>query len=244
MSLFWQILIFSALGGAAALVGSALLLINESWARKISIYLISFATGIILAIAFLELLPESLHNFKGGEPFFYVLCGIVLFFLLEKSMIWYHCHGEETCELHVAGPMSLLGDAIHNFSDGIIIAISFLANYTTGLATAIAIVLHEIPQEVSDFSILLHSGMKRSRALFLNVLVALAAPVGAVATFAFSGYFKENLGLTLALAAGGLIYIAVADLIPQLHKVTSPGKSILQILFFILGNLAGWWLAR
>lgn len=242
MSLLGQIIIFSSLGGVGAMIGSWMLLWNEKFAKRFSIYLISFATGIILSIAFLDLFPESVANVATGNPFLFVLIGICIFFILEKSMIWYHCHGEEECELHTAGPMSLLGDALHNFGDGIIIATAFLANSITGVYVALAIVLHEIPQEISDFSILLHSGMEKKKAFIYNLVVAFTAPLGALFTYYYSDFFRAHLGATLALAAGGLMYIAIADLIPQLHKVTNPVKSIIQILLFLLGIIAGYYL--
>ncbi|PJE58409.1 MAG: ZIP zinc transporter [Candidatus Portnoybacteria bacterium CG10_big_fil_rev_8_21_14_0_10_36_7] len=242
MSLLGQILIFSSLGGVGALVGSGLLLWNEKLTRRFSIYLISFATGIILSVAFLDLLPESVSNMSLGNPFLFVLIGICAFFILEKSMVWYHCHGENECELHTSGPMSLIGDALHNFGDGIIIAIAFLANSITGVYVALAIVLHEIPQEISDFSILLHNGMDKKRALIYNLMVAFTAPLGALVTYYYADFFRANLGATLALAAGGLMYIAIADLIPQLHKITSSLKSIIQVVLFMAGIIAGYYL--
>lgn len=212
-------------------------------AQRINV-LISYAIGALLGAAFLEILP---HAFEHGDPrrmAATVLFGIMVFFVLEKLVLWRHCHHDH-CEAHDAqapahdhgrsGLLILVGDTFHNFVDGILIAAAFLQSTELGIVTALAIIAHEIPQEVGDYLILLHSGYSRMKALAFNLLSSLATLVGALlAYFALSG-MEEWIPTLLGLAAASMIYVAVADLIPGLHKRTDLKATIQQVLLISLG---------
>ena len=223
-----------------SLVGILALSIKTKNLRKILIYLISFSAGALFGDAFIHLIPELIEKQQALtlSISLYILLGIILFFILEKFIHWQHCHSHMIDEKHVHpfAYTNLVGDAFHNFLDGIIIASSYLISIPTGIATTLAVLLHEIPQEVGDFGILLHAGFKKSKALLLNFLSALAAFLGAIITILL-GSSIENLEMFLIpIAAGGFIYIAGSDLIPELHKDSDKlVKSLLQLLAFIMG---------
>lgn len=226
------IIIFSLAGSLLSLSGGILLLLRQNLIHRLSLGLVSFAAGSLLAAAFLDLLPEA----ETEEKFFYALLGMIFFFLIEKLFIWYHCHHGE-CHGHPYTQMILLGDAIHNFIDGIIIAVSFLVNFSLGVITSIAVIAHEIPQEIGDFGVLSHGGMKRKNIILFNVLTALTTLLAALLTYHLAFYFKNSLPFLLAFAAGGFIYIAAADLIPEIHRERNWRKIIEQIIFMLLGIL-------
>src|SRR3989344_1722071 len=223
-----------------SLIGIAALSIKSKRLQKFLIYVISFSAGALLGDAFIHLIPEiSKPAGLTIQISVYILAGIILFFILEKILHWQHCHEPETkSHIHPFAYINLVGDAFHNFLDGIIIAASYLISVPVGLATTIAVVFHEIPQEIGDFSILIHGGFSKSKALALNFLSALAAILGAILTL-WLGSTITNLEIILtAIAAGGFIYIASSDLIPELHKhSTKLSLSLLQLIAFILGIL-------
>lgn len=160
---------------------------------------------------------------------------MVLFFFLEKLLLWRHCHGEE-CEVHAAaGPLIIVGDAFHNLVDGLVISATFLTSVQLGVATSLAIISHEIPQEVGDFAILLHSGYSKSRAMLYNLLSSLASLVGAVMAYFFLKEVQSVTPYLMALAASSFIYIATVDLIPELHRKSSPGAAIRQLALMLAG---------
>jgi len=204
--------------------------------NNILFILIGFATGGLLGGAFFHLLPEALE--KSSNPtltFLYVILGFIIFFILERYIHWRHCHKEGKCDVHVVSYLSLMGDGIHNLIDGMIIATSFQVNISFGLITTLAIILHEIPQEIGDFGVLVYGGLSKLKALFYNFLSALTAIIGV-----FIGYFLttsiENFSsVLLPIAAGGFIYIAASDLVPELHKEPNLKKSTLAIITFIFG---------
>lgn len=222
-----------------AFIGLISLSVNEKILRKILLYLISFAAGALFGGAFLHLIPEAVES--GFENIWiYVLLGIVLFFILEKIIQWHHCHKSVTegqnC-IHSFAYMNLIGDGLHNFIDGLVIAASYLVSIPVGFATTVAVVLHEIPQEIGDFGVLVHGGFSRMKALFVNFLSALLAILGAIVALWLGG-FIENIELILVpIAAGGFIYIAGSDLIPELHKHEGFWKALLQLIAFLLGIL-------
>lgn len=195
--------------------------------------LVSFAAGTLIAVAFLDLIPESVAEINIKSVFYAVISGFFLFFLLEKFLHWRHCH-EEDCKEHPFTYLSLFGDAIHNFFDGMIISASFMTNFSLGFATTLAVVAHEIPQELGDFAILIRGGFTKKRAVLWNFLIALTAFIGALFVY-FVPYNYNLLGILLPFTAGGFIYIAASDLIPEMHKERNPAKFLLQILFFALG---------
>jgi len=209
--------------------------------RKFLIYIISFSAGALFGDAFIHLLPEVVEkNGFGLNISFYFLGGIVLFFILEKVIHWQHCHGEvlEKSHVHPFAYMNLVGDGLHNFLDGVIIGVSYIVSFPAGLATTIAVVLHEIPQEIGDFAILIHGGFSKGKALLLNFASALFAVFGVVLVFLL-GKSVENLAVYLVpVAAGGFVYIAGSDLIPELNKHSDRiSKSLMQLIAFILGIL-------
>jgi len=204
--------------------------------KQFLIYTVSFSAGALFGDAFIHLLPEAVE--VAGFTLFTslsVLGGIVFFFLVEKVIHWRHCHMPITeGHVHPLSMMTLLGDAVHNFLDGIIIGASYLASIPVGIATTIAVVLHEIPQEIADFGVLLHGGFSKGKALFFNFLTALTAIVGAVLVLSLSGVANIT-AFFIPFSAGGFIYIAGADFIPELHKEVALKKSFIQFVMFLLG---------
>ena len=241
MTLIW-ILVASGLSGLVALLLALALVKGKLWSHDRSHDFLSFAAGTLLTVAFLDLLPEAAEAYEaaGGEhaidsAALMVLVGFLLFFSIEKILLWYHCH-EEHCDVHTSTTMVLLGDTFHNFLDGVAIAASFMVSPVVGLATTVAVFIHEIPQEVADFSVLLSGGMKPKRAILFNLLSALASLGGALLAYFFSQVVDGVLPVLLAITAGGFIYIAAADLIPEIHKERDRAKMTRQFGFFLFGS--------
>lgn len=282
----------AAVGLASALVASTFVLLPERVRRALVPHLVSFATGALLGAALIGLLPSAIKGaglWNGHKVGLALLAGLLFFFLLEKFVLWHHCHDEEAhagdpdehdhphagvhhphghahahghghddghalaapgparvaavTQAHreqVTGPMILWGDAFHNVLDGVVIAAAYLTNPALGVATAIAVFTHELPTEIGDIGILLHSGMSRARALLLNGLVSLAAVLGGVLAFYVLGPALKWLPYALAFAAASLLYIAVADLIPGLHRRTEFRATLQQVALILLGLLAIW----
>ena len=248
MNLLLLIIIFTALGGILSVFAASLfLLMPEQQRDNILPHGISFAIGALLAVAFWGLIPHAFSEVDSSQ--FQSLSGTILagllgFFVLEKLLIWRHCHSG-SCEAHIqedrqhnreaAGTLIILGDSIHNFVDGILIAAAFLTDVKLGIVTSLAVAAHEIPQEVGDFAILLHSGYTRSKAFLYNVLASLATVVGGVLAYYGLEDLHGSLPYFLSLAASSFIYIAVADLIPSLHKKTDMKNSLQQIALIAAG---------
>lgn len=213
--------------------------LSERILRKYLFLFISVAAGALLGDAFIHLIPESLAAGGGGPlPAVLVISGIILFFVVEKYLHWHH-HGEDAeSHVHPVGRLILFSDAIHNLLDGIIIAASFMVSVPVGLATTMAVILHEIPQEVGDFAVLVHAGYTRRRALLLNFLSGLCAVFGALLFFLFASLSGLVEGVFLPVIAGGFIYIAIADIIPELQKTKDPRHSFFQLIALILGVAA------
>ena len=222
---------------AISLVGIFTLSIAEKKLEKILLFLVSFSAGTLLGDAFIHLLPEIFAESGFGINIsLSILAGIAIFFLVEKIIHWQHCHHPVTSEhIHSFAINNLIGDGVHNFIDGTIIAASYMISLPVGIATTIAVMIHEIPQEIGDFAVLLHGGFSKKRALILNFITALAAIAGGVITLLIQKYIIHISQFLVPFAAGGFIYIASADLIPELHKETLAKKSFLQFLSFILG---------
>ena len=224
-----------------SLIGIVALSIKVDRLKKFLIYLVAFSAGALFGDAFLHLLPEMIEEgLFSLTSSFLILGGILLFFFVEKVIHWHHCHhvGDNCEHVHSFAIMNLVGDGVHNFIDGIIIAASYLVSLPVGIATTIAVALHEIPQEIGDFGILIHGGFSKARALFWNLASALLAVLGAVITLLVDR-IVENVEIYLVpLAIGGFIYIAGSDLIPELHKEEDTGKSLLQLIALALGILA------
>jgi len=219
-------------------IGAIALTINIKKLNKILIYLVSFAAGALLGDTFLHLIPEISKN-SGLTPnsSFLILAGVGVFFVLEKFAHWQHCHAHMTEENHIHpfAYINLIGDGLHNFIDGLIIAASYLISIPVGIATTTAVALHEIPQEIGDLGVLLHGGFTKGKAILINFLSAIVSIAGAILII-FLGNIIENIQLILIpIAAGSFIYIAGSDLIPELHKETRPAKSFLQLIALIIG---------
>lgn len=242
------IITFSVLGGLlSAAAGGVFLLLGDERRTGLLPHLVSFATGTLLGAAFLGLLPEALDGVAQDGAHWVtlsVLAGLVFFFLLEKMVIWRHCH-EEHCEGHTDNPgadtplavgtLILVGDAIHNFVDGVLIAAAFLSDVRLGVVTSLAVAAHEIPQEIGDLAILLHSGYSRRRAFTYNIAVSFATVAGALCAFVGLSQLQAALPYALAVAASSFIYVAVADLIPGLHARTELRDSVHQVSLMVLG---------
>lgn len=201
---------------------------------KITIFLVSLSAGALIGGAFLHLLPEASEKINSEKLFFIVLAAFVLFFLIEKVFHWRHCH-KENCEIHTFGYMNLVGDFLHNFIDGLVIASVFLVDFKLGIITTLAIALHEIPQEIGDFGVLLHAGFNKTKALALNYIVATAVIFGGIVGYFASFYIGGIIPYLLPIAAGGFIYIASSDLIPEIRKENDFMKSIKSFGIFLLG---------
>jgi zinc and cadmium transporter len=220
-----------------SLVGVFTLSVKEEVIKKYIFLFVSLAVGALLGDAFIHLIPESFEAFDNPLiASLLVIVGMVVFFMLEKFMHWHH-HGDDTQEgtIHPVGKLVLFSDGVHNFIDGVIIGISFLVSVPLGIATTLAVVLHEIPQEIGDFVVLLHAGYTRKRALWLNFLSALVAVLGTLVAFMLGEVGESFINWVLPIAAGGFVYIAMADLVPALHKTKEKNQSFLQIFFLILG---------
>ena len=189
--------------------------------------------------AFLHLLPEATEYNTGLDVFIYVLVGFIIFFIIEKVLHWRHCHKDE-CEIHTFTYMNLIGDSIHNFIDGLIMAASFVVSIPLGVTTTIAISSHEIPQEIGDFGVLIYGGFSKKKALLLNFLVALTAVLGGIIGYFISNLVENATLFILPFAAGGFIYIAATDLIPEIKKELSMKKYMATLSVFILGILFMW----
>ena len=220
-----------------SLVGVFTLSIKEEIFKKYVFLLVSLAVGALLGDAFIHLIPEAFENSRDPLSIsLLIIAGIIIFFAFEKFLHWHH-HGDDAEEhdIHPVGKLILFSDGVHNFIDGVIIGISFLVSIPLGVATTLAVILHEIPQEIGDFAVLLHAGYTRRRALWLNFLSALTAVFGTLVALTLGEANQSFADLILPLAAGGFIYVAVADLIPELHKTKSIKQSFSQIIFLVIG---------
>jgi zinc and cadmium transporter len=235
------IILFSVLGSVGAVLGAALVLIIPENVRKILVVnLISYATGTLLGAVFLGLVPKALAA-ASSDLLAWLLFGLLFFFVLEKLVLWRHCH-VPGCDVHAStGPLLLIGDAFHNFTDGVIIAGAFLLSMPLGIATGLAVISHEIPQELGDFAILLDSGYSRQQALFYNTVSALSTLPGALLAYYFLAPMLQVVPYILLMGAASFLYIALVDLTPYLHRRFGLADSLLQ-LALILAGIATIWL--
>ncbi len=234
MNLIWA-LGASIVVSLISFVGVISLLLKENLLNKILLLLISFSAGALIGGAFLHLIPEAVEKSgHSSEVYLFVIVGFILFFVLEKYLHWRHCH-KGKCEIHMFTYINLVGDGIHNFIDGLIIGSSFVININFGLTTTFAIIMHEIPQEIGDFGILVYGGFNKNKALWYNFLSALTAVLGTLFGYALASASANFLTFLMPVAAGGFIYIAACDLIPELHKQEDIKKATFSMLIFILG---------
>jgi len=238
----WIALGLSVLGGLGGLlIASGVLLIHDPLRSKLVPWLVSYAVGALLGISMMGLLPESLDNLPAARVFATLLGGILLFFILEKLVLWRHCHTHD-CEVHESTVASvMIGDTFHNFVDGAVIGAAVLTSVPLGVSTAIAVAAHEIPQELGDFAILLHAGYSRQKALMLNVLSALASLAGTLGAFLAVDIVPRTLPYFLVIAASSFLYVAMADLIPGLHRGRTDASSLRQIVLIGLGIATMIW---
>ncbi|MFA5155127.1 MAG: ZIP family metal transporter [Patescibacteria group bacterium] len=202
--------------------------------QKITLFLVSLSAGALMGGAFLHLLPEAAQEIETNKLYLIVLIAFISFFFMEKLLFWRHCH-KENCLIHTFGYMNLVGDSLHNFIDGLVIASTFLIDIKLGLVTTLAIAIHEIPQEIGDFGVLIHAGFNKKKALIINYLVALTVVIGGVVGYFASFKLHNIIPYLLPFAAGGFIYIAASDLMPELRKETNLKKSFGSFVIFILG---------
>lgn len=230
-----MVILFALLGSVGAIAGAALLLaFPEAVQRRLLPCLLSYATGTLLGAAFLGMIPRSLASLPPSTAGAAVLGGIVVFFVLEKLVLWRHCH-DESCDAHGGGALILMGDALHNLVDGVMIASAFLTSVPLGVTASLAVIAHEVPQEVGDFAILLDSGYGRARAFGLNLLSSLATLPGAVAGWLWLDGVREAIPYVLAISAASFVYIAIADLVPRLHQRVGPAALLGQGSLMLLG---------
>lgn len=226
--------IVGSLGGL--LTASTYLLLGDTIRLRLVPWLVSYAVGTLVGVALLALVPESLAELAPRPAMISLACGILTFFLLEKAVLWRHCHDDETCHVHSsAASLVIVGDAFHTFVDGALIAAAVLTAVPLGVTTALAVAAHEIPQEVGDVAILLRAGYSRARAFTLNLLAAMGGVLGAVAMVLASRIVPQVLPYVLAFAAGNFLYVAMADLIPGLHRDGGGSGGVRQMLLIGLG---------
>ena len=242
MSIILYIFLAVTLVSLVSLVGIVTVFFREDKFDKALAFLIPLAVGALLGDAFFHLIPEAFEEIENAVQISFLLfLGVISFFFLEKILRWHHHHSisDKISDKHDTpthlGHMVLASDAFHNFIDGVIIAASFLVSIPVGIATTVAVFLHEIPQEIGDFGVLIHSGYSVSRALFLNFCVALFSLLGVIIAVIIGPAVQGFSEAVLPLTAGTFIYIAASDLVPELHKVSDPKKSLLQLLFMLIG---------
>jgi zinc and cadmium transporter len=244
MANYGHIILFSLLGSVISLVGGFILLSKKTWADKLATYATPFAAGALLSAVFLDLLHEGIEKTDPYTVLLSCLVGMVVFFLAERFLRWFHHHHTDN-EVHTDATTSLVvvGDTLHNALDGVAIAASFLVSIPTGIITTIVVATHEIPQEIGDFGLLLKKGFSRRKVIIVNLISALATLVFALATFWMGSEVKIPLGALLGLSAGFLLYIAASDVIPSIHDETPKNKlfdvrPVLLVLGVVIVGLA------
>lgn len=218
MATYAQVIFWSLIGGVFSLIGGALLLKSKKSAQTLAKYATPFAAGALLAAVFLDLLKEGIESAEADQVLLWTMAGVVIFFFAERFLHWFHHHHQDRGHSDPTTSLIVVGDTIHNALDGVAIAASFLISVPTGIVTTLAVAAHEIPQEIGDFGLLLHKGMKRSKVLWVNIASALATTIAAVITFAVGNQDKLPLGFLLGISAGFLLYIAMSDVIPDIHE--------------------------
>lgn len=244
MSTLIYIIIFTVLASLLSLVGGVLLLARKKLSHRLVHGLAAFAAGSLLGVSFLDLLPEAFHYLEEmgleeveGTVFLYVLIGILIFFLLERFIHWFHHHHRDHKNeaLKPVVPLIVFGDGVHNFIDGVVIAATFMVDIRLGMITTLAIIAHELPQEIGDFGLLLHNGVSKMKAFIYNLLSQLTAVLGGIITFFVGGAIEGILPLMIALTSGFFIYIALSDLVPDIHSENKRGFAVMETTLLLLG---------
>ncbi|HJX06239.1 MAG TPA: ZIP family metal transporter [Candidatus Nanoarchaeia archaeon] len=233
--LIW-ILLATIINGLVGLIGIFSLWMNEKLFKKIVMVLVAFSAGALLSGAFFHLLAESLDSLSPARAFAYMMIGFIMFFVVERFLHWHHCHKHGgKCEIHPVSYLIILGDSVHNLIDGIIIGASFLVSIPFGIITTLLIIGHEIPQELGNFGVLVYGGFGKTKALVYSFLAQISCVIGGLLGYVFSSRVEGVIPFILPFAAGGFIYIAASDLIPELHKEPKLMKSLLSFGFFLAG---------
>jgi len=250
LELLYTILVTFAIA-FIAFIGIFTLALKDKILNKILLFLVSLSAGALMGGAFLHLIPEAIHKVSHknhihtdemvGQVLSFVLLGFILFFIIEKVLHWRHCH-KSNCDVHTFHYMNLVGDAIHNFIDGLIIAASFVTSIELGLTTTVAIAAHEIPQEIGDFGVLVYGGFKKKKAIILNFMVALLIVLGGIVGYFISKTVDQAVIFLLPFAAGGFIYIAATDLVPEIKKELDMRKYMITLIVFLCGILIMWFI--
>lgn len=238
MNILFYIIISTFLISLISFVGAAILFLKKELLDKVLLILVAFSAGALMGGAFFHLIPEAIEKAGIGELlniFLYLIFGFCLFFILENFIRWHHHHAKDHPEIMPFSYLVLISDGVHNFIDGLIIAASFIVAVPIGIATALAVALHEIPQEIGDYGILVYGGIKRTKALFLNFLSALTVVFGGLVGFLLYEKIGGSIVFLLPFAAGNFIYIACSDLIPEIKHKTSTKKSIVHFFVFLFG---------
>ena len=241
MNLLYAI-IASIIVSLISLIGVFALAIKDNLLKRLMVFLVAFAAGGLIGGAFFDIIPEASEYVKDiTQLFFYIVLGYTLFFILEKYLHWRHCHSPE-CKIHRLTYLNIIGDIVHNFSDGLILGTIFLLNIKVGVAATLAIVFHEIPHELGNFTVLIYGGFSKLKALLFNFLSALFAIVGTIIGYYCASKISGFAGILLPAAAGGFIYIASCDLVPELHKEEDGKRSALIMVTFIFGIMLMYFL--
>jgi len=217
-----------------SLIGIITLTLNDLMLKRILHLMVGFSAGALMGGAFLHLIPEAVEKSSMGIVSMSVLAGFSAFFIIERFLHWHHCH-DGKCPVHMFTYMNLIGDGVHKFIDGIVIAASFIINVPLGIATTLAVVAHEVPQEITDFGVLIYGGFSKPKALVYNFITATTGVVGAIVGFTISNYTDSFTTILIPFAAGTFIYISASDLIPELHKEVKMKKSLMSFTLFITG---------
>jgi zinc and cadmium transporter len=232
---FFAAIIASSVISVISLIGIVTLFLNDKALKSLLLLFVGLSAGALIGGAFLHILPESLSKTQGaGTVFLSVIAGFTFFFFIEHFMHWRHCHNAQ-CQIHSFAYMNLAGDAVHNFVDGIIIGTSFVVSIPFGIAASTAILMHEIPQELGDFGVLVYGGFSKQKALLFNFITATVCIAGTVIGFVLTEKIAWLPGLLLPMAAGGFIYIASCDLIPEIHRQPDIKKAVISIIMFLVG---------
>lgn len=248
MDVLFSIIVFTSLVSLLGFVGVLTFFLKEKFLNKILLFFVAFSAGALIGDSFLHLLPEALTKFGTGENnilniFLYLIFGFVFFFVFENYINWHHHHTlshSETCTQKPIAYLILFSDGLHNFIDGLIIAAAFLADFSLGIVTLLAVAFHEIPQELGDFAVLVYSGFKKHLALFLNFLSGLTAIFGGILGYFLSKSFENLIIFLLPFAAGSFIYIASSDLIPEIKDAKNPKRATFNFLIFLAGIGLMW----
>lgn len=232
-----KILIATLIISSGSLIGLLILSASDGFLKKILLYLVSLSAGTLMGGAMFHLLPESIEKLGNTIPFYVAVSSFLLFFLIEKLLRWHHCHDQD-CKKHdhqSLGYLNLIGDLVHNFIDGLVIAATFLFNPGIGITTTLAIGIHEIPQEIGDFGVLLHSGFNKQKALIANLAVSLSVVLGGIVGYFSVRSVQSLIPYLLPFAAGGFLYISASDLMPEIKKEVQPRKTLLSLFMFLVG---------